>query len=194
VLLEEGAVQIPRHGERRLPHLVHLAVGQSERHGQPISGGGSGRFGGCSGGASGGAGATGGIAGVGGGLDGGLLELADGLGAALMFGGPFLDQRMRNTGPLVVRPSTFFSVKPRRKRVALFRVANAVSIPTGLVRVIEVLAPVLFQLDDSPLASAIRFPTASPFRIRIRAAAAPLASVPRNPTTLAVGCPSQIAS
>src|SRR6516165_3975749 len=83
-----------------------------------------------------------------GGLDGRLLELADGLGAALMFRGPFLDQRMRNTGPLVVRPSTFFSVKPRRKRVALFRVANAVSIPTGLVRVIEVLAPVLFQLDD----------------------------------------------
>ena len=186
-------MQIPRHGERRLPHLVHLAVGQSERHGQPISGGGSGRFGGCSGGASGGAGATGGIAGVGGGLDGGLLELADSLGAALMCG-PFLDQRVRNTGPLVVRPSTVFSVKPRRKRVALFRVANAVSIPTGLVRVIEVLAPVLFQLDDSPLASAIRFPTASPFRIRIRAAAAPLASVPRNPTTLAVGCPSQIAS
>src|SRR5262249_59043956 len=78
------------------------------------------------------------------GIGGGLRELADGLGTALMFRGPFLDQRVRNTGPLVVRPSTFFSVKPRRKRVALFRVANAVSIPTGLVRVIEVLAPVLF--------------------------------------------------
>src|SRR5262249_20495991 len=83
-----------------------------------------------------------------GGLDGGLLELADGLGAALMFRGPSLNQRVRNTGPLVVRPSTFFSMKPRRKCVALFRVANAVSIPTGLVRVIEVLAPVLLQLDD----------------------------------------------
>src|SRR5262249_33146507 len=82
------------------------------------------------------------------GIGGGLRELADGLGTALMFRGPFLDQRGRNTRPLVVRPATFFSLKPRRKRVALFCVANALSLPNRVVSVIEVLAPVLFQLDD----------------------------------------------